>query len=156
MRLTWRGPFQIKNYLENAISRDPVWWRRWPPVDNAVYLVSRRSWTESPTTACLPLYVGGTTGESERFRTRVGDLIADLFGFYGGNTGHHSGAQSLYDWCYEKRVHPRDLWLGWARGRGRRSCSRCAEVHLYNTFPRATKTVPGLLNRRRPPGCTQH
>src|SRR4051794_19543171 len=33
---------------------------------------------------------GGTTGKSERFRTRVGDLLADLFGFYTTTTGHHS------------------------------------------------------------------
>jgi hypothetical protein len=59
-------------------------------------LVTRRGWRSRPTPKCEPLYVGGITGKSQRFRTRVGDLLADIFGFYNGKhtrIGHHSGGR---------------------------------------------------------------
>lgn len=102
MHLNWRGPCKIGDYLDNAITRTPSWDKLWPPSSNAVYLVSLKRWKKKPTRNCVPLYVGGTTGKSRRFCTRVGDLVADLFGFYvPGHTGHHSGGQSLHQWCYE-------------------------------------------------------
>jgi hypothetical protein len=35
--------------------------------------------------------VGGNTGGAARFCTRIGDLVADMHGFFGNETGHHSG-----------------------------------------------------------------
>src|SRR5688572_23416864 len=90
-RLMWTGPYPISDYLENAISDAKEWRRRWPPAGGAVYLVSRYAWTGAPTTEAQPLYVGGNTGGSQRFCTRIGDLVADMFGFFDGDTGHHSG-----------------------------------------------------------------
>src|SRR5580700_4006719 len=98
MGFKWVGPFQIKTYLENAIE-DGVWTRRWPCERGGVYLVSECQWEGSPTTDAHVLYVGSNTGESSRFVTRVGDLIADMHGFYGTKTGHHSGGQTLWRWC---------------------------------------------------------
>lgn len=101
------------------------------------------------------LYIGSNTGSSSRFVTRVGDLIADMHGFWGGGTGHHSGGQTLWKWCNHNRVHPGDLWLAWAKS----SCVRCDERRRYHEFPRATKddfSTKGLLNKKSPPRCSQH
>lgn len=150
----------MKAYLEAAISRRVVWQRRWPPPGDAVYLVSRYQWSRSPTAAAEPLYIGGNTGASRRFCTRVGDLVADMFGFSGGGTGHHTGGQLLWKWCDANRVHPGDLWLGWATSR--RWCGRCAETALYEAFPKAPKAElddmkgRGLRNQKRPPRCKAH
>lgn len=157
MQLNWTGPFQIQAYLDNAISTSKVWESRWPPAGNAVYLVSCSAWRRSPSVDCGPLYVGGNTGSSERFCTRIGDLIADAFGFFGSETGHHSGGQSLWYWSNENRVHPGTLYLAWARGRGRTACARCAERYLFDAFPKARQSGgAGLLNKRTPPRCPKH
>ena len=155
MRFKWVGPFQIKTYLENAISNEKVWGDRWPCERDAVYVVSRHAWAGNPAEGAQVLYVGGNTGSSSRFVTRIGDLIADIHGFWGERTGHHSGGQTLWKWCDHHRVHPGDLWLAWARN----PCVRCAERHLYETLPRATRddfSTTGLLNKKSPPRCSQH
>src|SRR5207302_830702 len=51
------------------------------------------------------LYVGGNTGDSDRFITRVGDLIADMLGFWGEQTGHHSGGIRLWEYCHKNRIN---------------------------------------------------
>ena len=95
MRFKWIGPFQVKDYLANAINSG-VWDERWPCVRDAVYLVSEHPWRLRPTDSTHVLYVGSNTGRSSRFVTRIGDLIADIHGSYGGGTGHHSGGQTLW------------------------------------------------------------
>ncbi len=89
--LAWTGPFRISDLLAACMDDDHAW----PPASKGVYLVSRDDWQDSPSSACHPLYVGGNTGDSQRFCTRIGDLIADLHGLWDGGTGHHSGGQSL-------------------------------------------------------------
>lgn len=133
VRWKWVGPFRVRDYLDNAISQSARWAKRWPPDGDAVYLVSQRKWAGQPTPGCGPLYVGGNTGRGERFCTRVGDLIADLHGFYGKTTGHHSGGQKLWVWCNEQRRRPGDLFLAWASG-GARWCAQCVEARLIEDF----------------------
>jgi hypothetical protein len=136
----WTGPFKISDLLANLNQR--------PPDKPGVYLVSQRRWTKRPNVECVPLYVGGVTGTSPRFRTRIGDLIADLFGFFGdgGKPQHHSGAVKLNKWCKEEKRRPADLFLGWALTR----CHRCAEEQVYDQFAGSSS----LLNGNRPKRCT--
>jgi hypothetical protein len=155
MKIAWTGPFKIQTYLDNAVSRDEAWTARWPRERDAVYLVSEREWNDQPDEAAHILYVGGNTGESSRFVTRIGDLLADLFGFFGQETGHHSGGQTLWHWCYHHGVRPTQLWLAW----GTSECARCAERHLYSHLPRAPKgafDAKGLRNKVSPPACPSH
>jgi hypothetical protein len=155
VEISWRGPFQIQTYLDNAISRDPLWQDRWPRERDAVYVVSEREWNGQPDETAHILYVGGNTGDSARFATRIGDLIADIFGFYGQETGHHCGGRTLWQWCDHRQFPPARLWLGWGTSR----CSRCAEKYLYDKFPKATKNVfdeNGLRNKISPPACSRH
>src|SRR5262245_28676742 len=100
--LEWVGPFKIRDYLEKAIDEDQVW----PPESGGVYVVSLRRWNGRPTKQCDVLYVGSNTGASNRFITRIGDLIADMLGFWGEQTGHHSGGQSLWKYCREHGINP--------------------------------------------------
>lgn len=152
MEISWRGPFRIQTYLDNSISNDPVWQERWPRERDAVYIVSEHEWQQHTDPAAHILYVGGTTGSSSRFVTRIGDLLADLFGFYGVETGHHSGGQTLWKWCNHRRVPPATLWLAW----GTSTCARCAESFLYRTLPKAARDdfdEQGLRNKIEPPVC---
>jgi hypothetical protein len=103
------GPFQIQTYLDNAISCELVWLDRSPRERDAVYLVSEREWQAQPDETAHILYVGGNTGTSSGFATRIGDLIAELLGFYGEPTGHHSGGQILWGWCDHQRFRLRSF-----------------------------------------------
>jgi len=133
----WTGPFTIEDVLRDAILRQLPQL----PEKDGVYVVSESAWSGQPTADTRILYVGSNTGKSARFRTRVGDMIADLFGFYGEETGHHSGGQSLHQYCLTNRVHPLSLWLGWLSDvPDTREC----ECHLYDT-------LKPLLNKKRPP-----
>lgn len=144
-KYTWVGSYSIEEILRRSLdNRLPK-----PPETGSAYLVSARQWKRQPLAACLPLYVGGITGKSTRFRTRIGDLIADMFGFYGGLTGHHSGGQSLHRWCIDQKKNPLELYLGWVRDC---RCHRCLEVDLFETFG-VGKT---LLNKVRPSVCKKH
>lgn len=151
--LNWKGPFSIADLLARCLDDGP----ERPPEDKAIYLVSGNLWSGSPTEARAPLYVGSNTGKSRRFRTRIGDLIADMHGLFverRGNskgTGHHSGGQRLYDWCKDKSVRPGDLYVAWAQ-RGGKWCGPCAEVKLVTELVGqwSNKDEAGLLNRRRP------
>ena len=139
----WVGPFRIARLLDSCIDAH----QPWPPEELGVYLVSHQPWTRAPTKACEPLYVGSTTGRTPRFATRVGDLVADLFGFYGTATGHSTGGQRLWRWCDENRVKPGHLLLGWYTQPG--MCPRCEEVRL-------TAALRPWLNLVLPPRCPLH
>jgi hypothetical protein len=139
----WHGPFRVSDLLVNCLNEN----QDWPPEDRGVYLVSRRSWNGEPDKICEPLYVGSTTGRSPRFCTRVGDLVADMFGFYGTYTGHSSGGIKLYRFCREQGVHPGDLFLSWYSGE--KVCPRCHETRWYDR-------LQPPLNGSRPPMCRAH
>jgi hypothetical protein len=117
----WIGPFQIRNLLETAANPNAIL----PPERGSAYLVTERAWRSDPTSESGPLYVGGITGKSDHFRTRIGDLLADSFGFYGKLNGHSSGGTSIHKWCVKNGVRPLDLHLSWVEGTG---CHRCLEV----------------------------
>jgi len=138
----WIGPFPIKELLARCLDhRFPR-----PPESDSCYLITQRQWKKSPTQKSLPLYVGGTTGNSKRFRTRVGDLLADAFGFFGSETGHSSGGHHLHDWCYKNKVNPSRLYIAWIK---KAKCHRCSEFALY-------RDLKPKLNRYTPPACPVH
>ena len=117
----WIGPFQVRKMLEHCLDDSVV-----PKAleSGSAYLVTRKDWRTAPTHESIPLYVGGNTGEAPRFRTRVGDLLADAFGFFTSKTGHSSGGTRLHHWCRENSVNPLDLYIAWIDGSG---CHRCLE-----------------------------
>jgi hypothetical protein len=137
----WIGPFKIQKILEDAPLPNAVR----PPERGSAYLVTQRVWESNPKASGV-LYVGGITGKSDRFRTRIGDLLADAFGFYGKTTGHSSGGQSLHKWCLENSVRPLDLYLSWVE---ETQCHRCLEVSLY-------ESLKPELNRVPPTRCRVH
>jgi hypothetical protein len=139
---SWVGPFQLRGYLEKAVDDHQVW----PPERGGVYVVSSLAWVGQPTKESDVLYVGSNTGESDRFITRIGDLIADMLGFWGNNTGHHSGGTRLWEYCRENRINPLDLFLGWQI---ERPCVRCGEYDLFSSL------IP-KLTRKRPGRCGVH
>ncbi|TAK25706.1 MAG: hypothetical protein EPO40_21910 [Myxococcaceae bacterium] len=140
----WVGPFRVETLLADCLRPD----QPRPPDHHGVYLVSRTAWSGAPTVACEPLYLGSTTGRSARFRTRVGDLLADLYGFFGETTGHSSGGQKLHRWCSAEGVPPGSLFLGWFAGS---AWCGCFERELYEAFRSTT-----LLNAISPPRCLEH
>jgi hypothetical protein len=140
--MSWKGPFHLRQYLDRSIAPDQVW----PPEEGGVYLISRAAWQGQPDDAAGVLYVGGNTGVSARFRTRIGDLIADLLGFWGDETGHHSGGIRMWQYCYDNKINSLDLYLAWQDDL---ECPRCAEFTLYNE-------LHPPLNRRHPNRCTKH
>lgn len=151
-KLVWTGPFAIRDLLTRCLDDA----HPWPPGAQAVYLVSKLPWTGHPTAVASPLYFGGNTGRGQRFCTRVGDLIADMFGFWDGGSGHHSGGQSLYKWCKKEGVAPGDLFLAW--GTCTPWCGRCSEGKLARDLAPdwSQRSHLGLLNRNRPPVCSIH
>ena len=85
----------------------------------------------------------------KRFRTRVGELIAHMFGFFVEGTASgskHSGGRSLFHYCSKKRLDPRELYIGWLENC---TCYRCAENEVYDQ-------LEPLLNKQRPGRCTEH
>lgn len=142
--MMWVGPYRIGDLLDNCLDYDG---QEWPPESNAVYVVSAQPWRCTPSPGCEPLYVGGNTGRGGRFRTRIGDLLADLFGFFGATTGHHSGGIRLHnDYCRPNGVRPADLYLGWLTDP---PCAACAERELY-------ERLAPPFNAHRPPRCSLH
>lgn len=138
----WIGPFRIRNILQHSIDyRFPR-----PPESRSAYVVTRRPWIHNPNPSSKPLYIGGNTGGSKRFRTRLGDLLADAFGFFGNETGHSSGGQSLHRWCRRNHVNPLNLYVAWVE---HSKCHRCLEVRLHGHL----KTK---LNQMKPPKCEMH
>ena len=137
LKMKWIGPFMIDSLLDNCFDESHK-----PPMHGSVYLVSRKLWKKRPSLDCVPLYVGSNTRKSRLFRRRVGDLIADMFGFW----GHSSGGQSLYGYCRDNNLNPKSLYIGWLEKCG---CDRCAENYVY-------KELSPQLNRIKPPECGQH
>lgn len=147
----WTGPIRVERLLKNVTDRTvPL-----PPDANGVYLVSRRKWTGEPCVDSGVLYVGSTTGKSNRFRTRVGDLLADLLGFYseGGLTGHHSGGVALNKYCGKTRLDPQGLWIGWLEAC---CCPRCMENAVYDLFVQSITEWRPKKSIRRPSRCKLH
>ncbi len=149
--LRWTGPFPIAELLHRCIEKQ----QPRPPDSGGVYLVSRHRWSEKPTPDACPLHLGGNTDESECFCARLGDLIADMHGFWGASAGHHPGGQSLYRWCRQHWVRPGELWLGWATREP--WCGLCAEVELARALLDRwdRRREVGLLNAK-PPKCADH
>lgn len=140
----WVGPFKIRRLLESCLDRES---ELVPPAVGSAYVVTKRAWQSAPSRGSELLYVGGNTGKSERFRTRIGDVIADAFGLFSTpKTGHSSGGQSLHKWCFENGVHPFDLHIAWVRGA---ECHRCLECRLYGA-------LKPQLNKVRPKACGTH
>lgn len=140
--MAWHGAYQIRTYLESCVEED----HDRPPESSGVYVVTQKRWRTEPNHRSGVLYIGGNTGQSARFRTRLGDLIADMLGFFGDSTGHHSGGRRLWGWCRTERINPLDLYIGWQSGV---ECHRCAEIDMF-------RELKPLLNKNRPPKCTQH
>ncbi len=141
-RARWVGPFRLRDYLERCI--DPR--QEWPPETAGVYLVSRDPWTKEPSAACRVLYVGSNPRVPTLFRQRIGYLVKDMLGLWGDVAGSHSGGISLWKWCFKKRVHPLDLYLGWITGI---DCGRSTEADLY-------ARLRPELNRKAPAWCAAH
>jgi len=149
--MRWKGPFRLGDLLDKCLEEDYK-----PPESGGVYLVSKSTWHSQPTKGCHPIYVGGNTGRSVRFRTRIGDLIADIFGFFSDETGHHSGGITIYKYLKSKKVqsrnsgrswiHPKQLWIGWLEDCG---CVRCEENRVYDE-------LKPELNQKRPNKCKKH
>ena len=140
--MQWVGPFTIDELLDRMMESA----NQRPPEAKGVYLISQKPWNWKPTAECNPLYVGSNTGKSKRFRTRIGDLIADLFGFFGEETGHHSGGETIHEYCMEHRINPKELYIGWMKVVG---CLRCTECKFY-------EQLKPSLNKNRPSRCNDH
>jgi hypothetical protein len=143
MKRKWIGPLKIDELLNQVVATPSVM----PPPSNSVYLVSRKHWKNEPDAACEPLYMGGNTSTTERFRTRVGDLIADMFGFYSKETGHSSGGKSLHKYCESEKVNPKELYIGWL--------SSC-DCGLFEEALTNYEELHPMLAKIRPPRCTRH
>ena len=139
----WVGPLRIADMLDRCLDDEfPK-----PPESHSMYLVSREPWETYPfSDNCTPLYVGSTTGRSQRFRTRVGDVISDMFGFYQTHSAHSSGGISLHCYCIDEGVRPGELYMSWLSGCG---CTRCAEHYFW-------EDLKPSLNVNQPPLCSLH
>jgi len=140
--MEWIGPYTINELLDSFLNRS----HPRPPEVDGVYMISKKPWVGQPTSNCVPLYVGSNTGKSKRFRTRIGDLIADMFGFFGTETGHHSGGQTLHEYCVKEQLNPKRLYIAWVKNCG---CVRCIENKIYNQLQPS-------LNKNQPTGCKKH
>ena len=137
-REKWIGPFTIRELLDQAASEKPLL----PPESMSAYVVSLTPWRRKPSVESGILYIGSNTGSSKRFRTRVGDLVADLFGFFGSETGHHSGGQSLHAYCRRNKIKPAGLYIGWLAAS---DCVRCTEATLFRDLrPQLNKISPSI------------
>jgi hypothetical protein len=141
-KMKWIGPYKIDRLLDGMLTDH----FSKPPDSDSVYLVSLKKWKKKPTANCKPIYVGSNISISPLFRKRVGDLIADMFGFFtDARKGHHSGGQSIYKFCRERKFNPKDLFIGWLKTC---RCSRCAENKIYDSLnPERNKKRPARCNR---------
>ncbi len=140
--MPWTGPFTVQQLLDDVLDK------KLPniPLSNAVYVITLKKWRVKPKREAFPIYVGSTTGKGERFKTRIGDLIADIFGFFGGPKAHHSGGKRIYQYCIDNDIHPSTLFIAW---KAKCKCTRCRELHYY-------KTLRPTLSKRKPPACKLH
>jgi hypothetical protein len=147
----WTGPFTVSTLLGRCLDK-----RLRKPIHAAgLYVVSGQSWVGSPSSSCGPLYVGQSEASVWK---RLGDLLADTFGFYVPKTGRkskqarHSGGQSLHKYCKKDRVNPNDLFVGWlVLPKGQ--CVRCAEAALYASLCEAENRPECNI---RHPRCKLH
>ncbi len=156
----WKGPYRIGKLLDGQADR-------LVPASKGVYVVTQRRWKDAPTIRARPLYVGGNTSRtSARFRTRIGDLLADLFGFYSSRTeeaklgltrrGHHSGGKKLHLWCRKEERDPRDLYIGWATPKRPKAwCGRCEEDAVFLHLGGSVHMGGPLLNKADPSRCSR-
>jgi hypothetical protein len=140
--MKWIGPYTINELLDSCLDASHFL----PPEANGVYLISKKRWIGQPTSDCVPLYVGSNTGRSRRFRTRIGDMIADMFGFFGTETGHHSGGKKLYKYCKKEPLNPKKLYIAWVENC---RCVRCIENKVYDQLRPSQ-------NKNRPTKCKEH
>lgn len=141
----WEGPFKIGKLLDELRNR--------PGKFQGVYVVTERGWNGArPLAKAKPLYVGGQSSMSRILRPRLGDLIADLFGFFDPDAigrksswGHHSGGARLFCYCVAEGIKPSNLYLAW-RELSDGKCVRCAEIALFEKYQ-------PLLNAKRPSAC---
>jgi hypothetical protein len=140
--LRWVGPFQVRTMLEQCMDDS----QPWPKEQPGIYVVTLRAWQGQPIGESEPLYVGGNPQNPKHLLNRTGFLIKDMLGFFGEETGSHSGGQSLWFYCRENGIHPLDLYLAWAENV---TCSRCSEVLYYE------KLTPSF-NHNRPASCKVH
>jgi len=143
MKHKWIGPVKIDELLNQVVAKPSVM----APASDSVYLVSQKPWRDRPDASCEPLYVGSNTSATERFRVRVGDLIADMFGFYiKRKLGHFSGGKSLHKHCEDNHLNPKELYIGWSSSC---ECGLNEELELFNN-------LHPLLNKISPPLCKRH
>ena len=142
--MEWIGPYRIGQLLKNCLQYRT---QAWPPDKQGVYVISKGRWKGIPNKGSVPLYVGGNTGKSARFRMRIGDLIADTYGFFKDDeSGHHSGGISIHNYCKRNKIHPNKLYIGWTK---EIDCYRCAEMKAY-------KNLKPKLNKNIPAACKKH
>ena len=138
----WSKPIQLRVLLDECVKNPNLL----PPLSMSAYVVTQHAWSGQPTKKSHVLYVGGNSVNPDRFRTRIGDLVSDMLGFYGEKTGHHSGGKSLHLWCQQKTINPLDLHISWVTNA---TCFRCIEIDLFNEH------IPAL-NKNTPSKCKVH
>ena len=137
--MPWYGPYQIAQLLTHTVGEGA-----WLPPDNGtVYVVTR---TDQRVQQINPLpnvlYVGGITAQN-RFRIRVGDLIADMLGFFSENLPtRHCAGPKVRCWCQLHGVNPSELYLWWKT----EGCPRCEEIIAFDE-------LHPKLNKKRPNRC---
>jgi hypothetical protein len=154
----WRPPIQVRALLEACELDDGAR----PPVGPSVYLVTAEPWGPlgqgdvwEEIKKARPLYVGSNTKNELRFRTRLGDFIADLFGFYAlqredqlprAGTGHHPGAREVRKWCRKNGVRPFELCISWYEPNC--DCCACGEYEAWDRLrPRCNGRSPTRCRR---------
>ena len=136
----WVRPVKIRDLLGEAHKPTAIW----PPAASA-YLVTHREWRDVPDKASRPLYVG----ISGRMRQRLGDLMADMFGFHDveNNVGKHPGGRLLHKWTKDNRVTAFDLHLAWAENH---DCHKCLEAYWHKRLePELNKVTPSCKDHPR-------
>ena len=140
--MPWHAPHQIGRLLCNTTNEGV----EFPPNNGTVYVLTRtRRFAQQEHGLPNVLYVGGRRAEN-RFRIRIGDLIADMLGFfYEHRPTRHCAGREVRDWCRSHGIDPSRLYLWWKTG----GCPRCGEITAFDD-------LHPKLNNRRPPRCDQH
>lgn len=81
-----------------------------------------------------------------RFRTRIGELVGAMFGFYNWETTAHPAGAEIYEYCLKESINPKQLWMSWVENC---ACLRCAERFMYRIYEPKCNLVS-------PPYCRQH
>ncbi len=158
----WKEPVAIRSLLENCFTETAM-----PPHSPSVYVISKKPWRGKPKKEAELLYVGGMTSKNPRFRGRIGDFIADIFGFFNDaenpktrkplKLAHHSGGMWLHEYCGKNPdalLSPFGLYIGWAEAT---ACHRCLECEVYQEFEQELIHVRGPnWKGKRPARCGRH